>query len=44
VWLAKIFVGLSGEETEKNGEAVSPIKAARLTALDRTKNYHTTMI
>jgi len=42
--MAKIFVGLPDGETEKNGEADSPIKAARLTALDRTKNYHTTII
>jgi len=42
--LAKIFVGLPGGETYEKGEAVSPITAARRTALDRTKNYHTTII
>jgi hypothetical protein len=44
VWMAKIFVGLPDGETEKNGEADSPIKAARLTALDNKRDYLITMI
>jgi hypothetical protein len=44
VWLAKIFVGLPDGETNEKGNADSPKKAARLTALDRTKNYHKTII
>ena len=42
--MAKTFVGLLDEETYEKGNADSPIKAARRTALDRTKNYHTTII
>jgi len=42
--MAKIFVGLTDGETEKNGEADSPIKAARLTALDNKRDYPITMI
>jgi hypothetical protein len=42
--LAKSFVGLPGGETNEKGEAVSPIKAARRTALDNKRDYRRTII
>jgi hypothetical protein len=40
--LAKSFVGLPGGETNEKGEADSPIKAARRTALDNKIDYRIT--